>query len=76
MISDEVRQAGLAAIAVAAAMLVEDAHEALVGTPTMAGGDGTALVAQLSRLGDDLTAFAAAAAVFVREGAVGPPADA
>lgn len=73
MISDEVRQAGLAAIAVAAATLVEDAHEKLVGAPT---ADGTALAVQLSRLAADLTAFAAAAAVFAREGAATSPADA
>lgn len=63
MISDEVRQAGLAAIAVAAAMLVEDAHETLVVTPT---ADSRALAVRLTRLGADLTAFAAAAAVFAR----------
>lgn len=67
MISDEVRQAGLAAIGVAAAMLVEDAHEALVVASTAADAEKReALAARLARLGADLTAFAAAAAVFAR----------
>lgn len=61
-ISEEVRRDGLAAIAVAATMLVEDAHETL--TTARTGQAGTELQRVLGRLGTELTALAGAAAVF------------
>ena len=65
MISDEVRQAGLTALTVAAAMLVEDAHEALI-VPPQDQEFGQVLAVLLGRLGDDLTALANAAVVYSR----------
>ena len=61
IISSKVRRDGLAAIAVAATMLVEDAHETL----TMAPADEPciSLPRVLGRLGAELTALAGAAAV-------------
>lgn len=75
MISDEVARDGLAALGVAAVMLIEDAAEELTTVATDARA-GRRVAAALTALGTDISALAAAAAVFARHrdrGDAAPP---
>lgn len=66
MIDEELARETIGLLGTAAAMLMEDAHLELVTTPANVDAAG-ALAATLQRLGADLNALGAAAAVLARE---------
>ena len=65
MIDEELAREAIGLLGTAAAMLIEDAHGGLVALPTDASS-GAALATLLGRLGADLSALGAAAAVLAR----------
>ena len=65
MIDKELAREAIGLLGTAAAMLVEDAHVELVTTAATIV-EAEALAATLQRLGDDLSALGAAAAVLAR----------
>ena len=67
MVDDYLAREAIGLLGTAAAMLIEDAHEALVVRPTDAAA-AAVLAAKLERLGVDVQALGAAAAVLARSG--------
>lgn len=65
MIDENLAREAIGLLGTAAAMLIEDAHEALVMRPTDAASAAT-LATLLARLGADLAALGAAASVLAR----------
>jgi hypothetical protein len=72
MIDDEVARETLALLGTAAVMLVEDLHP-LLATPPKTAQAGAELATTMARLGADLSALGAAAAVLARRAADATP---
>lgn len=68
MVDENLAREAIGLLSTAAAMLIEDAHDALVVRPTDAW-HAAALGATLGRLGDDLSALAGAVQVLTRRDA-------
>ncbi len=67
MVDEYLAREAIDLLGTAAAMLIEDAHDALVMRPTDAAS-AAALAAMLGRLGADLHALGTAAAILARGG--------